>query len=77
VRSIVEVDVARISDSCGYVVPRMRYEGERDQLYRYADNRIRKLGADAVQRYCDAENAESLDGLPALDPLSPARQAAS
>jgi hypothetical protein len=77
VRSIVEIDVTRISDSCGFVVPRMRYEGERDQLYRYADNRIRKLGPDAMQEYRDAKNAESLDGLPALDPLAAARQAAS
>jgi hypothetical protein len=70
VRSIVEVEVTRIADSCGFVVPRMRYEGERDQLYRYADNRIRKLGPDAMQEYRDATNAESLDGLPALDPLA-------
>jgi hypothetical protein len=27
----------------------MDYVGERDQLYRYADNRIRKLGEDAVR----------------------------
>ncbi|MGH2945068.1 MAG: pyridoxamine 5'-phosphate oxidase family protein [Solirubrobacteraceae bacterium] len=70
VRSIVAIDVTRVSDSCGFVVPRMSYEGERDQLYRYADNRIRKLGPDAMQAYCDAENAESLDGLPGLDALA-------
>jgi Pyridoxamine 5'-phosphate oxidase len=67
VRSIVCVDVTRVSDSCGFVVPRMTYEGERDQLYRYVDNRIRKLGHDAVQKYVAANNAESLDSLPGLD----------
>ena len=69
VRSIITITVTRISDSCGFVVPRMAYEGERDQLYRFADNRIRKQGADAVRAYVTAENAESLDGLIGLDPL--------
>jgi hypothetical protein len=69
VRSVIDVDVERVSDSCGFVVPRMAYEGERDQLYRYADNRIRKEGADAVRGYVTAKNGASLDGLPGLDPL--------
>jgi hypothetical protein len=69
VRSVIAVDVERVADSCGFVVPRMTYEGERDQLYRYADNRIRKLGGDAVREYVTEKNAESLDGLPGLDPL--------
>jgi hypothetical protein len=73
VRSVISVEVTRISDSCGFVVPRMTYEGERDQLYRYADNRIRKEGPDAVREYVTAKNAESLDGLTGLDPLVPAR----
>ena len=73
VRSVISVEVTRISDSCGFVVPRMVYEEERDQLYRYADNRIRKRGPDAVREYVTAKNAESLDGLTGLDPLVPAR----
>jgi hypothetical protein len=47
----------------------MDYVGERDQLYRYADNRLRKLGEDAVREYVSENNAESLDGLTGLDPL--------
>ncbi len=47
----------------------MVYEEERDQLYRYADNRIRKRGPDAVREYVTVENAESVDGLTGLDPL--------
>jgi hypothetical protein len=69
VRSVVTVEVTRVADSCGFVVPRMDYVGERDQLYRYADNRIRKLGEDAVREYVSENNAESLDGLTGLDPL--------
>jgi hypothetical protein len=69
VRSVVEVEVERVSDSCGFVVPQMAYEGERDQLYRYADNRLRKEGPDAVRAYVSANNAESIDGLAGLDPL--------
>jgi hypothetical protein len=69
VRSVIEIDVARVSDSCGFVVPRMDYVGERDQLYRFADNRIRKLGEEAVKAYVSENNASSLDGLVGLDPL--------
>ena len=69
VRSVITVQVTRVADSCGFVVPRMDYVGERDQLYRYAENRVRKLGDDAVRGYVSANNAESIDGLIGLDPL--------
>ena len=69
VRSVIEVEVTRVADSCGFVVPKMTYAGERDQLYRYADNRLRKEGPDAVRAYVSANNAESIDGLTGIDPL--------
>jgi hypothetical protein len=69
VRSVITVEVTRVTDSCGFVVPHMTYQGERDQLYRYADNRLRKEGLDAVRAYVSANNAESIDGLTGLDPL--------
>jgi len=69
VRSVIEVEVTRVADSCGFVVPRMSYESERDQLYRYADNRLRKEGPDAMRAYASANNASSIDGLRGLDPL--------
>jgi hypothetical protein len=69
VRSVITVEVERVTDSCGFVVPRMDYVGERDQLYRFADNRIRKLGAEAVAEYVSENNAASIDGLMGLDPL--------
>jgi Pyridoxamine 5'-phosphate oxidase len=69
VRSVITVEVTRVADSCGFVVPRMDYVDERDQLYRYADNRLRKEGPEAVRAYVSANNAESIDGLTGLDPL--------
>jgi hypothetical protein len=69
VRSVIHVEVKRVADSCGFVVPRMTYEGERDQLYRYADNRLRKEGPEAVRAYVSTNNACSIDGLVGLDPL--------
>jgi hypothetical protein len=69
VRSVIDVEVTRVADSCGFVVPQMDYVGERDQLYRYAENRLRKEGEDAVRAYVTVNNAESIDGLDGLDPL--------
>jgi pyridoxamine 5'-phosphate oxidase-like protein len=70
VRSVIEIEVTRVADSCGFVVPKMDYVGERDQLYRWADNRLRKEGEDALRAYRSAKNAESIDGLVGLDPLA-------
>jgi hypothetical protein len=77
VRSVIEVEVTRVADSCGFVVPKMAYEGERDQLYRYADNRLRKEGPEAVRAYVSANNASSIDGLVGLDPLVEGAEAVS
>ena len=63
-RGVVVVDVERVSDSCGYAVPLMSHDGDRDLLTRWADNR----GEDGLAAYREAKNAVSIDGLPALDP---------
>jgi hypothetical protein len=68
-RSIIDIQVSRISRSCGFVVPEMRYVGERQQLYRYATNRIATEGPDVIRTYCDVNNATSIDGLDGLDPF--------
>ena len=60
VRSIIRVKATRISDSCGYGVPLYAYEGERDQLQRWAHSK----GEDGVAEYQRKNNATSLDGLP-------------
>jgi len=61
-RSIIRVDVERISDSCGYGVPVMSFEAERSLLRQWADKR----GDEKLEQYQVERNAASIDGLPAL-----------
>ena len=62
-RSVITVDVTRVSDSCGYSVPLMSYEDDRDLLVRWASRKDDAGLAD----YRRTRNAASIDGLPALD----------
>lgn len=62
VRSVIRVSVDRISDSCGFGVPRYDYQGERDQLNAWS----KKQGEQALRAYERANNRTSLDGLPGL-----------
>jgi hypothetical protein len=66
-RGIVVVDVARISDSCGFGVPRMDLAGERDQLMRWSEQQEARHGEQWKERYVAANNAASIDGLPGYD----------
>jgi hypothetical protein len=66
-RAIVVVDVARISDSCGYSIPYMELAGERGLLDDQHARRSPEEWGPRVQR-----NASSIDGLPALEPDHPA-----
>jgi hypothetical protein len=66
-RSIVVVDVTRIADSCGYGVPLMSYEGEREHARKWAAKKVRVGGTDSLEAYRRQKNSVSLDGLPALD----------
>jgi Pyridoxamine 5'-phosphate oxidase len=61
-RSIIVVEVDRVSDSCGYAVPIMRLTQERDLLMMDAQKRSPE-GWDA---YRVERNSVSIDGLPAL-----------
>ncbi|MBL8749411.1 MAG: pyridoxamine 5'-phosphate oxidase family protein [Planctomycetes bacterium] len=61
-RAIVRVAVSRIGDSCGFGVPLYRYEGERDQMGKWAD----KKGRDGAIAYMREKNGASVDGLPGL-----------
>jgi hypothetical protein len=61
-RAVIVVDVERVADSCGYSIPYMRFEGERERL---TVNHGRR-GADGLHRYQRERNAESIDGLPGL-----------
>jgi len=62
VRSIITVAVDRVSDSCGYGVPTMSYESDREVL----DLSNAKRGPEGLADYQARKNATSIDGLPAL-----------
>jgi hypothetical protein len=62
VRAIIDVRVHRVSDSCGYSVPLMNYEGDRDLLVRAHSRRT----ADDLADYRKLKNSASIDGLPAF-----------
>lgn len=62
-RAVIVVQVERISTSCGYAVPLLKYEGEREQYFAWA----RKKGADGLKTYRREKNRHSIDGLPALE----------
>lgn len=57
-RSIIDVDVERVSDSCGFSVPLMAYQGDRDLLIRAHE---RRTEADLAQ-YRRVKNGFSIDG---------------
>ena len=63
-RSVIVVDVTRISDSCGYGVPLMRFEGERDHQRKWAERK----GPEGIVEYQSTKNAHSIDGLPGVTP---------
>lgn len=63
-RSVIDVDVHRVSDSCGYSVPLMAYEGDRDLLLRWSEKRSEEDLADYRQR----KNGHSIDGRPVFAP---------
>lgn len=62
IRCFIRVTCQRISDSCGFGVPLMAFEGERPQLIDWAKSK----GDAGLKAYQQANNATSLDGLPGL-----------
>ena len=62
-RSIIVATAERISDSCGYSVPVMKYEEERSRLREWAENKTDQ----ELSEYRLQKNSASIDGLPALD----------
>jgi len=62
VRSIIRIDVDRVSDSCGYGVPLMEFKGDRRALDGWAKN---KTQAD-LDAYHRLKNTVSVDGLPGM-----------
>jgi hypothetical protein len=66
-RAVVIVHVTRVSDSCGYGVPLMSYEGQRPHQAAWSAKRLRAHGPDGLRDYQREKNSESLDGLPAVE----------
>lgn len=62
-RAVIVVEVDRVSDSCGYGVPRMALEGERDLLPQHMERK----GVDGQAEYRRLKNRVSIDGLPGFD----------
>lgn len=62
-RAVIVVDVTRVSDSCGYSLPLLSLDEERDLLTPNMERR----GADGIVRYRRTKNSTSIDGLPAFD----------
>jgi hypothetical protein len=60
IRSIVRIEVDRITDSCGYGVPILKFERDRAQLPAWAE----KKGEEGLEEYKRRKNAESIDGIP-------------
>ena len=61
-RSVITVELTHISDSCGYGVPLMKFEGHRSALPAWA----RKRGVEGLKVYRQEKNRRSIDGLPGI-----------
>ena len=57
-RQIFEMQVDLVQTSCGFGVPFFDYQGERDALRKFEDNK----GPDGIKEYWQVRNARSLDG---------------
>lgn len=62
VRSIIRVRCKRISDSCGFGVPRYEFQGHRQELLQSAERK----GESGLRAFQVKKNSASLDGLPGI-----------
>lgn len=69
-RSVIVVRADRIADSCGYGVPLMDLRQHRQKLLDWSARK----GEEGIREYWQATNSHSLDGLPGLVEVTPARQ---
>ncbi len=60
------IDVLRISDSCGYGVPLMSFEGHRPTMDQWSDRK----GREGIREYWAEKNLSSIDRLEGLTPTS-------
>src|SRR5215213_111281 len=66
-RAVIVVAVSRVSDSCGYGVPLMSFEGMRPHHEKSSAKKLRVMGLGGYEEHRRTKNRESLDGLPAVD----------
>ena len=66
VRSIVYVDLTRVSDSCGFGVPMMTFDEHRPTMDQWSSRK----GPDGIRDYWIQKNQFSIDDLRGLDPPS-------
>ncbi|MCR8644460.1 pyridoxamine 5'-phosphate oxidase family protein [Paenibacillus sp. N1-5-1-14] len=59
-RQIFVSEIEIVKTSCGFSVPLFSYEGDRDTLLKWAENK----GAEGLQQYWENKNMESMDGFP-------------
>lgn len=59
-RQLILLEIERIQSSCGFGVPLMTYQGQRDTLLQWAQKRSRE----DIRQYQTENNAFSIDGLP-------------
>ena len=60
IRQVIVAEITRVQTSCGFGVPLMHYEGQRDMLSRWATAK----GEDGLVTYRQQKNMASIDGLP-------------
>lgn len=58
-RQIIAADITRVQTSCGFGVPRYEYQGERDQIPKWAAQK----GRAGLEAYIQENNRASIDGL--------------
>ena len=59
-RQLIVADITRVQTSCGFGVPLYDYSGERDQHFRWVENK----GKAGLEAYQVENNMVSIDGLP-------------
>jgi len=57
-RQIIVADVHSVKTSCGFSMPLLSYQGERDRLIQWAENK----GSAGLETYWKEKNAVSMDG---------------
>ena len=62
VRAIIDIEITRTQDSCGWAVPLYEYQSQRDRLL---DHNAKRTQEEHFDRRLDS-NSASIDGLPGL-----------